>query len=190
MAHPSPLSVELKHRTLWCDGSQSFSADNADEILYARYRGEVSDMLHVQKMTPEIEKFNRMTASMPITIKDTSTLVPPEPKWIPEVTSVDVEQTLVDAMVAYVERTGVDIALVEGRVSQELQVYKARNLEHILQACIFVVNRLRAEGTVWGVGRGSAVASFVLYLIGIHDVDSFKYQLDINEFLGDRNEGP
>ena len=34
-----------------------------------------------------------------------------------------------------------------------------------------------------GVGRGSSVASYILYLIGVHRIDSIKYNLDWKEFL-------
>jgi DNA polymerase III alpha subunit len=47
----------------------------------------------------------------------------------------------------------------------------------------YLVDTLRKNNVVWGVGRGSSVASYILYLIGVHKVDSIKYNLDINEFL-------
>jgi DNA polymerase III alpha subunit len=47
----------------------------------------------------------------------------------------------------------------------------------------YLVDTLRENKVVWGVGRGSSVASYVLYLIGIHKIDSIKYDLDITEFL-------
>jgi DNA polymerase III alpha subunit len=42
---------------------------------------------------------------------------------------------------------------------------------------------MRANNILWGVGRGSSVASYVLYLIGIHKIDSIKYELSIDEFI-------
>ena len=39
------------------------------------------------------------------------------------------------------------------------------------------------KNSSWGVGRGSSVSSYCLYLIGIHMVDSIKYNLDIQEFF-------
>jgi DNA polymerase III alpha subunit len=36
---------------------------------------------------------------------------------------------------------------------------------------------------IWGVGRGSSVASYVLYLLGVHRIDSMFYDLDVSEFL-------
>ena len=69
------------------------------------------------------------------------------------------------------------------RVELELEQYKARNMYPVLQLMIYIVNTLRKNNLVWGVGRGSSVASYVLYLIGIHKIDSLKYNLNIEEFL-------
>jgi len=46
-----------------------------------------------------------------------------------------------------------------------------------------MVDTFRKNNVVWGVGRGSSVSSYVLYLLGVHRVDSIKYKLNINEFL-------
>lgn len=69
------------------------------------------------------------------------------------------------------------------RVSQELILYKKHGVEDVLRVLIFVINTLTNQGVVWGVGRGSSVSSYVLYLIGVHDVDSVKYGLSITDFL-------
>jgi DNA polymerase III alpha subunit len=78
---------------------------------------------------------------------------------------------------------GTDNAEASQRVDMELALYKERNLFPIIQVLLFVVDILRRNDLVWGVGRGSSVASYILYLIGIHKVDSIKYNLDIREFL-------
>lgn len=74
---------------------------------------------------------------------------------------------------------------VKARVEMELAEYKARNLFPVLRSIIYIINTLRKHNLVWGVGRGSSVASYVLYLIGVHKVNSLKYNLDIREFLKD-----
>lgn len=71
------------------------------------------------------------------------------------------------------------------RVGQELLMYQERNLFPLLCYLKYLVDTMRQHGVVWGVGRGSSVASYVLYLIGIHRIDSIKYDLDIQEFLKD-----
>ena len=72
------------------------------------------------------------------------------------------------------------------RVEQELELYRARNLYPVLQTLIYIVDTMRKNGIVWGVGRGSSVASYCLYLIGVHSIDSIKYDLDIQEFFKQR----
>lgn len=69
------------------------------------------------------------------------------------------------------------------RVEQELDIYKARNQIPVLQTLIYMVDTMRKNHIVWGVGRGSSVASYCLYLIGVHRIDSVKYNLDIREFF-------
>lgn len=78
---------------------------------------------------------------------------------------------------------GIDSESCKARVEMELDLYKARNLYPVLQLVIYIVDTLRKHNLVWGVGRGSSVASYVLYLLGVHRVDSHKYILNIKEFL-------
>ena len=70
-----------------------------------------------------------------------------------------------------------------GRIEQELFEYESRNMYDLLRYMIYLVDFMRANNIVWGVGRGSSVASYVLYLIGIHKVNSIQYGLDYREFL-------
>jgi len=69
------------------------------------------------------------------------------------------------------------------RVGKELLLFQERDLFDLLKYLKYLVDTMRANGIIWGVGRGSSVASYVLYLIGIHRVDSMYYDLPINEFL-------
>jgi DNA polymerase III alpha subunit len=69
------------------------------------------------------------------------------------------------------------------RVGQELLLYQERNLFDLLRYLKYLIDTLRKNNVVWGVGRGSSVASYVLFLLGVHKIDSLYYNLDINEFL-------
>jgi len=42
---------------------------------------------------------------------------------------------------------------------------------------------MRNNHVIWGVGRGSSVASYVLYKLGVHRIDSLFYDLSVDEFL-------
>ena len=69
------------------------------------------------------------------------------------------------------------------RVGEELLLYQERDLFDLLRYLKYLVDTLRKNNIVWGVGRGSSVASYVLFLIGVHKIDSLFYSLDIEEFL-------
>ena len=69
------------------------------------------------------------------------------------------------------------------RVEEELAAYKARNMLDLLRWLKYFVDTCSKENVVWGIGRGSSVASYVLFLMGVHNVDSIKYNLDWQEFL-------
>jgi len=70
-----------------------------------------------------------------------------------------------------------------GRVEMELDMFEERGLFPILQLLIYIIDKMRKHNLVWGVGRGSSVSSYLLYILGVHKVNSYKYNLDIKEFL-------
>lgn len=69
------------------------------------------------------------------------------------------------------------------RLRDELFEFEVRNMMDLLRWLKYFVDTARANNIVWGVGRGSSVASYVLYLIGVHKIDPIKYDLDWWEFL-------
>lgn len=69
------------------------------------------------------------------------------------------------------------------RVGQELLLYQERELFDLLRYLKYLVDTMRENNVIWGVGRGSSVASYVLYLLGVHRIDSMFYELDPAEFL-------
>lgn len=69
------------------------------------------------------------------------------------------------------------------RAGAELLIYQERDMFTLLKYLKYLVDVMRSNNIVWGVGRGSSVASFVLFLIGIHKINSLYYDLPIDEFL-------
>jgi DNA polymerase III alpha subunit len=69
------------------------------------------------------------------------------------------------------------------RVSDELQEFEKRGMIPVLQFLKYMVDTCRENNIVIGIGRGSSVASYCLYLLGVHKVNSLKYNLNIKEFL-------
>jgi DNA polymerase III alpha subunit len=69
------------------------------------------------------------------------------------------------------------------RCGEELLLYQERNLFNLLRYLKYLVDIMTANNVIWGVGRGSSVASFILYKMDVHRIDSIFYKLNIDEFL-------
>ena len=69
------------------------------------------------------------------------------------------------------------------RMGRELLLFQDRDLMVLLQYLKYLVDTLQKNSVVMGVGRGSSVASFALYKIGVHRINSIEYDLPIEEFL-------
>ena len=69
------------------------------------------------------------------------------------------------------------------RCGAELLLYQERDLFNLLRYLKYLVDIMIDNRVIWGVGRGSSVASYVLYKLGVHRIDSLYYNLDVSEFL-------
>ena len=69
------------------------------------------------------------------------------------------------------------------RTGEELLLYQEHDLFDLLRYMKYLVDVMRENHVIWGVGRGSSVASYVLYLLGVHRINSMFYDLDPREFL-------
>jgi DNA polymerase III alpha subunit len=69
------------------------------------------------------------------------------------------------------------------RAGEELLLFQERNLFDLLKFLKYLVDTMKLNGIIWGVGRGSSVSSYVLYLLEVHRINSMYYDLDIREFL-------
>ena len=123
-----------------------------------------------------IEKFN--SAADELSIDKINRFVESKEFNMPQVyKEIDVPSFIRNLLPAGMDKRYID------RVEEELVLFETRNLFPILQLLIYIVSTMRKNKIVWGVGRGSSVASYCLYLIGVHRIDSVKYNLDIHEFL-------
>ena len=68
-------------------------------------------------------------------------------------------------------------------IEEELLEFEKHNMINLLRYMIYLVDFMRKNNIVWGVGRGSSVASYVLYLIGVHRINSIQFDLDWKEFI-------
>jgi DNA polymerase III alpha subunit len=69
------------------------------------------------------------------------------------------------------------------RVVEELELFYQHDMIDLLRYLKYLVDTMKENNIVWGVGRGSSVASYCLYLLNVHRINSVKYNLDIREFF-------
>ena len=94
----------------------------------------------------------------------------------PEYDVIDIDHYLLKLCENDVERE---------RTQYELSIFRKKGLEKLLRYLLYLIHTCREHGIVWGVGRGSSVASYVLFLIGVHKIDSIKYNIEFKEFIKD-----
>lgn len=126
-------------------------------------------------LTNYLKRINQEKLNYPIPPKNIDTnewFIPKEYK------NLDIEEFLVDRC----PKENYD------RLIKELDLFKKHGMIPVLKTMKYIVDTLKTNNVVWGVGRGSSVASYVLFLLGVHYIDSIKYNLPIEEFFkGEQN---
>jgi DNA polymerase III alpha subunit len=164
------------------------------EQIYSE--NDILDLLMSGRKPMEL---HRMFVDNTVNIENIAKLVDEFPNWIPH-TFTDEPTSVVDWDAAQQtkwnmpdEYQQLDIAqyilgLCDSeaelqRVGEELLLYQERDLFNLLRYLKYLVDTMKENRVIWGVGRGSSVASFILYKLGVHRIDSLYYKLDIAEFL-------
>jgi len=172
------LKTVLKDRTLWADGCSAARSNDIESLIKYDY---------VEQLSPLVEQYNQQVSKaeeIKVKIANQSLLIEstvPEPYK-----SLDVVAYIADRHTVLMrDKRSNELLAREYRLANELREYENRGLFDVLRTIVYIINTLAETNTVWGVGRGSSVSSYVLYAIGVHDVDSFAYELDIVDFLHD-----
>jgi DNA polymerase III alpha subunit len=157
---------------------------NSQDIFKVLYQGKLTNLKKVTvDYTDDIEQlertagftFNRFNQQLDqISIDDFDQALQSDWFMPKEYLEFDVESHCLTRCTTDAERA---------RVAAEIIAYKERGMIPLLQWIKHFVDVCSENNVVWGVGRGSSVASFVLFLLGVHEIDSVKYNLDWQEFL-------
>ena len=180
----SNLFTTLKDRVLFFDGDTVITPDKVYE--YAEQEADPRGCnLCVTESNKEIKDFNALVDAA-LRINEKKDFRELNLDWnVPEeYLNLDMEQYLAKRFDEETQKLSYDDAVTRAyRLKDELEAYETLDLLPVLRVIIYVINRLCSYKVVWGIGRGSCVASYVLYLIGVHDVDSVLYELDYTDFL-------
>lgn len=174
------MKTELNDYTLWWDGTVEVLPSKIEEMIIS---GVDIDHLAVSEDSTEVQRFNRMS-SVKIKTKTALNSSALEVNWdIPDpYKSMDVDAYVLDVLIPRVTQDGYYTERLE-RIAKELEYYSLHNYYDLLRTLIYTVDNLKKTRNVWGVGRGSSCASYLLYLIGLHSVDPVKYRIPLEEFF-------
>lgn len=183
------LSTRLDGRELRFDG---ISIVQPDRVAEALLRGVHPSKLMVTEVTDEIQLFNdnvdasetlHQVKELPLNLSY---------RWqLPErYLNLDLHEAVGQAYEAQVEKLLTtytpqqhDAAL--DRLAAELDEIERRGMVEFVKTIIYILDVFREREVVWGVGRGSSCASYVLFIIGLHSVDPIRYNVPMNEFFHD-----
>lgn len=76
-----------------------------------------------------------------------------------------------------------DSDVERNRIIAEYELFEKYELIELLRFMKYFSDIVKRNNLVIGVGRGSSVSLYSLYLLGIHRVDSIRYKLDYSEFF-------
>jgi hypothetical protein len=92
---------------------------------------------------------------------------------------------LIDTLEASSRFLGTDGEI--SRISLEIEFFSRTNNILFLLNLVELIKRFKEDNVVWGVGRGSACSSFVLFLLYVHDVNPLKYGISFSELSKELN---
>ena len=170
--------IDLGNRWIADDGTVILSAEGAVEALYAG--SDLSGCLIAP--SDDTELYQRSIRLLDMDLQALLT----DPQQLTQQAWYDRWQTppgydSMDVLSHCLAKCDTDAQ--RDRVRTEMQLFAERDMLPVLRHLIYMVDHLRSRGVVWGVGRGSSVSSYVLFLIGINRIDPIKINLDVSEFL-------
>jgi Bacterial DNA polymerase III alpha NTPase domain len=181
------LETELKDRVLRFDG---VSIVHPDSVASALARGLRPSDLRVTELTEEVQLFNDNVVGA-----DQLFVVGPEPINIPMVwqlpdsyKNLDVQERVFDEFfkrLPSLKYTPEQEDIAVRRLADEVTEVETRGMMDFMRTIVYVLDTFRTKNIVWGVGRGSSCACYVLFVLGLHVVDCVRYEVPMNEFFHD-----
>lgn len=181
------LFTVLEDRVLRFDG---VSIVDSDALVSLIKRGAAPSKLRVLIETTEVAQFNQF-----VTSNNRIAEFAEEPlelnfawKLPPEFLALDIDrhvQTVFRERLPSLAYSSAQEASALNRITEELREFRLRGMDDVLRTIIYVLHRFHETKQVWGVGRGSSCASYVLFLLGLHVVDAMKFDIALSEFLHD-----
>ena len=163
------MKTFLKDRILWWDGITQVTPDRLGEMLI---KGMKPSDLAVTEMSEDVSRFNWLSD---ILILEKDDIKDFQIEW--KKNDIDLDRVVTDLIESEASEERIN------RLVYEYSLFIENDLEDLLKTIIYIIQVLTENNVMWGVGRGSSCASYLLYRIGLHEVDPIKYDIPISEFF-------
>lgn len=181
------LFIELKKYRVYFDGTvEAHDPERTHELLL---KGLKPNQISTLSITEDIKQHNQLVDSKDerITLskqnEEILTAISPMAYDIPsEYLLMDFNE-YIQAKLDAIPMTATEKARAQSRVDRELEEVAKRNIELLFKTIIYVVDTFNKNGVVYGVGRGSSCACYLLYLIGLNLVNPLRYNIPVEEFF-------
>lgn len=167
------IATFLKDRILLGDGTCVVDPEQVPMLLL---QGVPPNKIMVSEFNDDIIEFNKRVSPEIKVFQEQATGL--DKTWLipEEYLNLDLKQYFYELVK---DKSDEDLIRVENEL---VEVYN-RGFENGLKTIIYVVDIFKKSKQVWGVGRGSSCASYLLYLIGLHCVNPRKYNIHWSEFF-------
>lgn len=181
------LATELENRVLRYDGTNIICPEDVADVLL---RGVQPTSLRVTHLNEDVQAFNanvpeldriRVSEEEPVQLNFSWNL--PE-KYKTLILAEEVGRVL-DARSEelYGKYTSKQWDEMLTRITDELHEIETRGMTDFFRTVIYILDVFREKGVVWGVGRGSSCACYILFLFNLHSVDPIIYDIPPDEFF-------
>jgi len=187
--HLSDSYTVLKDRILWFDGDSSYDSKAlANKILSGSKSWYNEYVIDAEEFS--VKQFNRLNENIHAQLKEKNKLNIDDSsfQWnIPEeYKKLSIKKVIYNKLLEELKRCTFSKEEEDERIERvitELKLWKESNMFDLLKTLMYIVDTFIENDIIWGTGRGSSCCSYILYLIGLHDVDSVHYDLEITDFF-------
>jgi DNA polymerase III alpha subunit len=185
MTKEQELKIELQDRTLFFNGVTE--AKNPNDTYKFLLLGIKPSQISTTEITGDIAHHNALVESTEDEIKkspsdlEIAASITPEVYQIPQkYLDIDLRDYALSKLRDYpTERQ----AQAKERIETELVEIEKRNIGNLFRTIIYMMDVLDSKQIVYGVGRGSSCACFMLFLFGLNLLDPIEFDIPIEEFF-------
>lgn len=170
------MRTQNKNYSLRYDGVIEVEPEQVPKLFML---GVLPEQINITNINDDVEKFNLRSDIKLELISDNIHEIDFDWNLPDEYKKLDVYEHITKLI------NNIEDEVIISRIENELIEIKKRGLEDLIKTIIYIVDTFKKKEIVWGVGRGSSCASYILYLLGLHCVDPIKYNISMDEFFHD-----